>query len=155
MSTGKWKNKLSYLETKIRKRAAYLAYSYKQSDLNQGREKGDLTAKWIRDNIISKPCAHCGKTGWDVIGCNRLDNSKPHTKDNVEPCCFECNYTLAAKELRKQVYQYTLDGELVKVWESAAEAGRNGYSANCISSCCNGHKYRHTHKGYRWSYEPL
>lgn len=72
-------------------RALYLIGSYNQSDKKYNRGKGDLTAKWIVENIFSKPCAHCGKTGWDIIGCNRLDNSKPHTMDNVEPCCFECN----------------------------------------------------------------
>lgn len=72
-------------------RASYLLGMYNQSDIKSGRGKGDLTAKWIINYIFTKPCAHCGKTGWKVIGCNRLDNSKPHTKDNVEPCCRSCN----------------------------------------------------------------
>lgn len=53
-----------------------------------------VTAQWIVKNIFTKPCAHCGKEGWKIIGCNRLDNSKPHTKDNVEPCCALCNSRL-------------------------------------------------------------
>ena len=53
----------------------------------------------------------------------------------------------------KIVYQYTLDGKLVKIWESQSECGRNGYNQSAISACCRGeHK---THKGYKWSYEPL
>lgn len=72
-------------------RARSLLNAYNQSDEIRGRGKGDLTPKWIVENIFTKPCVHCGVTGWDVIGCNRLDNSKPHTKDNVEPCCFKCN----------------------------------------------------------------
>lgn len=78
-------------------RAHNLLSSYKCEDKKHNRGKGDLTAKWIVDNIFSKPCKYCGKTGWDVIGCNRLDNSKPHTKDNVEPCCKECNKKLPRK----------------------------------------------------------
>ncbi len=54
---------------------------------------------------------------------------------------------------KKTVYQYSLDGKLVKVWSSACEAGRNGYSSQHISSCCN--NKRKSHKGYRWSYFPL
>lgn len=77
-------------------RATQLLCAYRQSDKKADRGKGDLTIQWIIDNILSKPCSHCGKTGWDVIGCNRLDNSKPHTMDNVEPCCKECN----TKELK-------------------------------------------------------
>lgn len=87
--TKKLKNKI-YKTTAIG-RASYLLQAYNQSDRKYNRGKGDLTAKWIYDNILFKPCAHCGKEGWDIIGCNRLDNSKPHTMDNVEPCCLTCN----------------------------------------------------------------
>ena len=72
-------------------RAFNLTSAYNQTDRKYGLGKGDLTAQWIVDNIFSKPCAHCGKSGWQIMGCNRLDNSKPHTMDNVEPCCAKCN----------------------------------------------------------------
>lgn len=79
-------------------RAKWLLSSYNTMDRNNALGRGDLTAQWIVENIFTKPCAHCGITGWDVIGCNRLDNTKPHTKDNVEPCCLDCNVKLAIKE---------------------------------------------------------
>jgi hypothetical protein len=48
--------------------------------------------------------------------------------------------------LSKKVKQYTLDGKLVKIWPSAAEAGRNGYRQGCISNCCRGlYKKAHNH----------
>lgn len=72
-------------------RASSLLCAYNQADKNKGRGKGDLTAQWIVENIFTKPCVHCGESDWTKIGCNRLDNSKPHTMDNVEPCCFKCN----------------------------------------------------------------
>lgn len=53
----------------------------------------------------------------------------------------------------KTVYQYTLDGELVKVWPSVAECRRNGFNQGNISMCCNGKKK--TYKGFKWSYTPL
>ena len=56
-----------------------------------GDDKIDFDARWIVENIYTKPCPHCGETDWHNLGCNRLDNSKPHTIDNVEPCCFHCN----------------------------------------------------------------
>ena len=52
--------------------------------------------------------------------------------------------------LSKPVAQYTLEGELVKVWESAAEAGRNGFSKCVISKCCYGKQ--ENHKGYSWKF---
>lgn len=82
-----------YLNTPMG-RASHLCSHYRYQDKIHNRGEGDLTAKWVLENILSKPCAHCGKTGWDVIGCNRLDNSKPHTMNNVEPCCFDCNRKL-------------------------------------------------------------
>lgn len=79
-------------------RASNLLSAYNQSDKEHNRGQGDLTAKWIAENIFSKPCKHCGKTGWEKIGCNRIDNDKPHSKDNVEPCCEECNKKLPRKK---------------------------------------------------------
>ena len=75
-------------------RASRLVNDYNQADKAHNRGKGDLTAEWVVENIFSKPCAHCGITGWEVIGCNRLNNALPHTKNNVEPCCFHCNCRL-------------------------------------------------------------
>lgn len=75
-------------------RAVYLLNRYKSSDKEHNRGESDLTSQWIVENIFSKPCAHCGETDWRKIGCNRLDNDKPHTMDNVEPCCGKCNRKL-------------------------------------------------------------
>lgn len=50
----------------------------------------------------------------------------------------------------KKVYQYDLDGNLVCVFPSISEAGRNGYSTQHISKCCNG--VRKTHGGFLWSF---
>ena len=86
-------NKISYNKTP-KGRAVYLLNRYKSSDKEHNRGESDLTSQWIVENIFSKPCAHCGISGWEVIGCNRLDNTKPHTKDNVEPCCGKCNRKL-------------------------------------------------------------
>lgn len=145
-------SKLKYRNSP-RGRAQYLLCNYNRSDRKFNRGKGDLTINWLVDNIIFKPCAHCGKEGWDIIGCNRLDNSKPHTKDNVEPCCKECNLDSEGKEKSKYVYQYTLDGKLIKIWNSLRECQRNGYFTSNIAACCNG-KIKH-YKGYIWSFYPL
>lgn len=51
---------------------------------------------------------------------------------------------------RKIVYQYTIDGEFVKKWDSATEAAKSGFLRNCVTQCCLGTKK--THKGFIWSY---
>lgn len=135
-------------------RAVYLVSQYNQLDKKYGRGKGNLTGKWVHNNILYEECVYCGVKGWWLIGCNRIDNSKPHTTDNVEPCCMLCNCKQNGKELARQVYQYTLDGELVGVYESAREAARQtGFNQSHISACCRGELK--THKGYIWSYVPL
>ena len=53
----------------------------------------------------------------------------------------------------KIVYQYNMDGMLIKIWDSISEASRNGYSLSAISVCCNGK--RKSHKGCIWSFIPL
>lgn len=144
-----------WLNTK-KGRASTLLNAYNHKDESCGRGKGDLTSEWIVENIFSKPCAHCGETNWRKIGCNRLDNSKPHTKDNIEPCCKECNDKLHSNDISKKVYQYTLDDMLVGIYSSANEAARqNNYSQGTICGCCNKRYGRKTYKGYKWSFEPL
>ena len=62
---------------------------YKRSDKKKNRIC-DLTIEWVKENITSKKCIYCGDT--KNIGCDRIDNNKGHTKDNVQPCCKNCNY---------------------------------------------------------------
>lgn len=49
------------------------------------------------------------------------------------------------------VIQLTLDGEFVKEWESAAEAGRHGYNFSHICACCRGERKKH--KGFKWMFK--
>lgn len=132
-------------------RASHLVGLYNNEDRKHNRGKGNLTPQWVLENILIKPCAHCGKEGWEIIGCNRLDNSKPHTMDNVEPCCKSCNTNEYVKTIRKLVDQISpVDGEVIKTWESATEAGECGFSRSTVSACCRGE--RKIHKGYLWKY---
>ena len=124
-------------------RAVYLINDYKRNDKLYNRGECTLTAKWIVDNIFTKPCAHCGKSGWQIIGCNRLDNSRPHTEDNVEPCCMECN----VEEIHPQKKLLQIDketGEIVHIWESTMEARRGGF----IHASCVANGRRKQDKGY-------
>lgn len=58
-----------------------------------------------------------------------------------------------ATKLSRQVYQYTLEGNLVKIWQSTNECGRNGFNQGTVSACCR--CKRKTHKGFIWSYTPI
>lgn len=80
---------------------------YKFMDKRNGFDNViDFDARWIVENIYTKKCAHCDETDWHKLGCNRLDNNKPHTKDNVEPCCFHCNCALNGTESGDRLVQW-------------------------------------------------
>ena len=65
-------------------------YAYNQSDEKYYRGKGDLTAQWIVENILCGVC-ECGESDWHKLGCDRIDETKPHTMDNIRCCCMKCN----------------------------------------------------------------
>ena len=143
------KHQVGYRQTPMG-RASRLIGNYNQFDKEAKREKGDLTAEWVCDNILFKPCAHCGKEGWQIIGCNRIDNSKPHTMDNVEPCCLECNRKLYYEEHKKKVGVYSLDGELIREFDTVTSCAKElGIGYGVVSSCCNNKYLREGNNVYK------
>lgn len=58
-----------------------------------------------------------------------------------------------SESAKKKVYQYTLDDILVRTYESTIETQEYGFVQANVSACCRG--IRKTHKGYKWSFEPL
>ncbi len=81
---------VEYRSTK-KGRAVNLVRNYRYTDKLYSRGECTITADWIVENIFSQPCHYCGKTDWKELGCDRIDNSLPHTPDNVVPCCHHCN----------------------------------------------------------------
>lgn len=79
-----------YYKTK-KGRGLALIRSYKDSDNKHNRGECTLTVQWILDNIFSRSCIYCGESDWHLLGCDRINNAKPHTPENVVPCCGKCN----------------------------------------------------------------
>jgi hypothetical protein len=70
-------------------RAISLVNAYRKFDAKRGLEN-DLTVPWFVANIVGRPCVYCA-SDTDPAGCERLDNAKGHTMDNVVPACGLCN----------------------------------------------------------------
>lgn len=70
-----------------------------------------------------------------------LINHKTHSHNHK---IVEINFN----KPRKKVGQYTLDGKLIKIWESIKETERNGFSQ--VGRCCK-NIYKQ-HKGFIWRY---
>lgn len=98
-----------YRKTKFGKAIAY-ASNYSIFDKSRGFDiTNNIDASWIVDNIFSgQKCVYCGDQDWAHLGCDRIDNNKPHTPDNIVCSCGLCNierndrYTVEEfKEYRK------------------------------------------------------
>lgn len=105
-----------------------------------------LVCKAFHENPENKPEVN-------HINEDKTDN----TASNLWWCTAKenCNHGTrterAAKTQSKSVGQYTLDGELIKIWPSVRETERKtGFSHCNISEVANGK--RKTHKGFIWRY---
>ena len=93
---------------------------------------------------------------------NHIDENKQNNfVSNLEWCTYSYNnsYNNRAKKigeqltngpLSKQVGQFSLDGQLIKIWPSMMEAARNGFNKGHICSCCQGRLK--TNAGFIWKY---
>ena len=72
-------------------RANYLLQSYKRRDKKYLNTDCTITSDFIINEIFSKTCVYCGESDWRNLGCDRIDNSKPHTPYNVVCSCKNCN----------------------------------------------------------------
>lgn len=86
--------RIAYNKTK-KGRAIYIANRYSQGDKKRGFDiSKNIDGKWIIENIFSgQKCIYCGDQDWTHLGCDRIDNSKPHTPENIVCACFVCNLT--------------------------------------------------------------
>lgn len=83
--------------------------------------------------------------------CTGKYNSNYGTR--TERCICNTNYKLIGEKLKnkngKELYQYSLDKKLIKIYPSIREAVRDGFDKGAISRC-----FRHKvnmHKGYIFS----
>lgn len=147
-------------------RAIALRNAYISTDRLKGRIGEEIPNEYVTVSdvvrLITKKCAHfdeCGTYGWRKIGLNRFDNSLPHLKSNVEPCCNNCNQKIG-HEYQKDLFGIMIDqidsisGEVVCRWKSAMEAQREGGFNNAhIIQCCKGKEKKH--KNYIWKYASI
>ena len=93
--------------------------------------------------------------GYDIhhIDGNKLNNSI-YNLELIESFKHRSEHKkgtqLNRKDLSKQVAQYTLEGELVKIWCSANECERNGFNKGAVCACCRGELKKY--KNFIWKY---
>ena len=100
-------------------RALHLINSYRQNDRKYNRGECTLTVKWMVDNIFTRSCLYCGESDWRKLGTDRINNSKPHTIENVVCCCKKCNDKRKKKDILDFAYSIgAKDSDGLVVWSS-------------------------------------
>lgn len=79
---------------------------------------------------------------------NRLDNLEWVTRS--QNMTYRDVQSRKAKSRSVKIDQLTLDGKLVKTWNSRKECHENGYRSNYITLCCK--ERLKAYKGYIWRY---
>lgn len=127
----------------------------KQSEALKGRvawNKGK-TGVYSEETRKNMSEAHKGQTPTDETRKNMSEAKKKYW-ENKENRKKQSEAQINHPKKSKKVYQYTLNGEFAKEWESLHEIKRVlGYDIRNISACCNG-RVKTSHK-HLWSFKPL
>lgn len=93
---------------------------------------------------LTKSCIVCGKEF----------TPKPSKRERARVCSVECkriNDLSNAVKRKRAIMQYSLQGELIKTWDSARDVQNElGFHESNINKCCKGKI--NSYKGYRWQY---
>ena len=116
---------------------------------NEGNRKSYLLHRVVWEAVTGEPIPSNMQINHrsEVKTSNMISNLELMTpKQNSN---YGTRNSRVSKALSKQVGAFK-NGELVMVFPSTAEAGRQGFDIGSVSMCCNG-KLK-THKGYTWKY---
>lgn len=144
----------------------YLFYSFKENGVQKGRLIHRLVAKAFIPNPECKPQVdHINTIKTDNVvenlkWCSQSENNlNPITNERMKKAQKGNEQIKKANEAaaiakRKQVYMYSLDKRLEKIYDSITQAANDN---NCLTqnicACCRGKKKQI--KGHIWSYKPL
>ena len=117
----------------------------KISNSHKGKKLTDSHRKNISDKV---------KQSWTTERRQKMSEiskgRKGPTWSEEQIQWFKINNRGEMSVLSKKVGQYDLQGNLIRTFSSAREAGRNGFHASGVSAVCRVEK--HTHHGFIWKY---
>ena len=76
----------------IETRAKQMCSTYKSLDKKKGFDISNNIEHEKMLELWKYGCIYCGESDWHKLGCDRIDNSKPHSTDNIVCSCKDCNW---------------------------------------------------------------
>lgn len=151
------KSKMSNPHFKLKYKKAHSKY---KKPIVQMTLTGDLIREWsgikeasrhtkIDSSSIAKACRGIVKTAGKY--CWEFKNEKDLIKKKVEYSNkAKKNFKKCIEKSKKPIVQYSLEGQIIKEWPSAADAERAlGIFKTAIYNCCNGSKL--SAGGFLWT----
>jgi len=148
--------------------ASTIYRSQKSSSKQRGHPMPTYSSKELKEWLYSQSKFHELYDTWKAGGyisdlkpsCDRLDDYKPYTLDNLQIVTWRRNYKRVHRDMmngvnnktNKAVLQFTLDGELIAEYYSLRKAERcTGVGNGSISSVCKGNSK--TAGGFIWKFK--
>ena len=115
---------------------------------------GNIVAKWEPNAKLGKITDRLKAAGYNMCSVRSCCIGKCKTYSGYR-WCWEKNYDSLSKARiyigsKIPVVQLSLDGKVIKHWDSTADAERAGYCKKHVKDCCKG--YKKTYRGQRWQY---
>ena len=129
----------------------------------------DYTLSELREWVLSKDVYHDLHGKWVESGfdkyltpsLDRNDDYRPYVLSNLTVMTFGENLLKVSVDIKNginnkisvPVKQFTMEGDFIKEYYSAAQAGRElNISQGHITSCCKGAYGRKSTGGFKWGY---
>jgi group I intron endonuclease len=127
----------------------------KISEAHKGKKRPPHIAEMVRARSLGKKASPGARRKMSEARTGKVHTDE--TKQKLSKIMKDRGFIpyaaieAAAQKHKRPVAQYTIGGELVKVWPSAMDAEREGgFTHNSIAGCARG-RIRH-HKGFVWQY---
>ena len=87
--------------------AAAKIRKYNNADKKKGFDiSNNISKQEFIEIVTSTPCYYCGDENWKHLGIDRINNEKPHIKDNVICACGICNIERGDRYSVEEFKQY-------------------------------------------------
>ena len=112
---------------------------------------GEIINEWKSQRYASRELGFDQCCIWECVNHKRktYNNFIWISKSEYENG-FNLNHYINQNTQARKINQYDLNGNLIHIWDSANEAGRNGFDCSCVIKCCK-EKIKF-HKGYIFRY---